>query len=38
MRRLDFYVEHMLKQNAQGVVMRSGEPVEFRFGPGQGSP
>ena len=34
MRRLDFYVEHMLKQNAQGIVMRSEEPVEFRFGPG----
>ncbi|MFT3921447.1 MAG: PilT/PilU family type 4a pilus ATPase [Myxococcales bacterium] len=34
MRRLDFYVQHMLKQNAHGVVMRSGEPVEFRFAQG----
>jgi twitching motility protein PilT len=31
MRRLDFYVQHMLKQNAQAIAMRSGEAVEFRF-------
>ncbi len=35
MRRLDFYVEHMIKQSAQAVLMRSGEPVEFRFAQGQ---
>ncbi len=35
MRRLDFYVQHMIKQSAQGIVMRSGDPVEFRFGPGK---
>jgi twitching motility protein PilT len=35
MRRLDFYVQHMLKQNAQSIVMRSGEAVEFRFGGGK---
>jgi twitching motility protein PilT len=35
MRRLDFYVQHMLKQSAQSIVMRSGEPVEFRFGGGK---
>jgi twitching motility protein PilT len=31
MRRLDFYVQHMLRQTAQAIVMLSGEPVEFRF-------
>jgi twitching motility protein PilT len=31
MRRLDFYVQHMLRQSAQAIVMLSGEPVEFRF-------
>src|SRR5690349_3686745 len=35
MRRLDFYVQHMLKQNAQSIAMRSGEAVEFRFGGGK---
>src|SRR6185436_6562449 len=35
MRRLDFYVQHMLKQHAQGVVIRSGDPVEFRFTSGK---
>jgi twitching motility protein PilT len=35
MRRLDFYVQHMLKQNAQGVLIRSGDPVEFRFSSGK---
>ncbi len=31
MRRLDFYVQHMLRQSAVGILMLSGEPVEFRF-------
>ena len=35
MRRLDFYVQHMLKQSAQGIAMRSGDPVEFRFANGK---
>ena len=35
MRRLDFYVQHMLKQSAQGIAMRSGDPVEFRFSNGK---
>jgi twitching motility protein PilT len=35
MRRLDFYVQHMLKQNAQSIAMRSGEAVEFRFSGGK---
>jgi hypothetical protein len=35
MRRLDFYVQHMLKQNAESIVMHSGEAVEFRFGGGK---
>ena len=35
MRRLDFYVQHMLTQNAQSIVMRSGESVEFRFASGK---
>jgi twitching motility protein PilT len=35
MRRLDFYVQHMLKQSASGIAMRSGDPVEFRFANGK---
>jgi twitching motility protein PilT len=35
MRRLDFYVQHMLKQSAQGIIIRSGDPVEFRFASGK---
>jgi twitching motility protein PilT len=35
MRRLDFYVQHMLKQNAQGILIRSGDAVEFRFSSGK---
>jgi twitching motility protein PilT len=35
MRRLDFYVQHMLKQSAQSIIIRSGEPVEFRFANGK---
>ncbi len=35
MRRLDFYVQHMLKQSAQSIIIRSGEPVEFRFSNGK---
>ena len=31
MRRLDFYVQHMLRQSAVGILMVSGDPVEFRF-------
>ncbi len=32
--RVDFYVQHLLKQGAQEVVLLSGAPVKFRFAEG----
>ena len=31
MLRLDFYVQHLIRQNASEVLLASGEPVRFRF-------
>src|SRR5687768_2447014 len=31
MLRLDFYVQHLVRQNAREVHLASGEPVRFRF-------
>jgi twitching motility protein PilT len=35
MRRLDFYVQHLVKHDAQAIVLTSGQPVTFRFGSGE---
>jgi twitching motility protein PilT len=35
MKRLDFYVQHMLRQSASAIVMHSGDPVEFHFSSGK---
>jgi twitching motility protein PilT len=32
--RLDFYVQHLVRQNAREVHLASGEPVRFRFADG----
>ncbi len=34
MLRLDFYVQHLVRQNANGLVLTSNEPVRFRFSDG----
>src|SRR5687768_17538516 len=31
MLRLDFYVQHLVRQNATAVHLASGEPVRFRY-------
>ncbi len=35
MLRLDFYVQHLLRQNAKEVLLSSGQPVRFRFADGE---
>ena len=34
MLRLDFYVQHLVRQNARGLGLGSNEPVRFRFADG----
>lgn len=34
MRRIDFYVQHLVKHDAQEVILSSGKPVTFRFASG----
>lgn len=34
MKRVDFYVQHMVRHSAEGVVLGSGQPVTFKFGSG----
>lgn len=31
MRRIDFYVQHLVKHDAEEIVLASGKPVTFRF-------
>ena len=35
MKRIDFYVQHLVRHNAREVVLSSGEPVLFRFPTGE---
>ncbi|MEC7518927.1 MAG: type IV pilus twitching motility protein PilT [Myxococcota bacterium] len=35
MKRIDFYVQHLVRHNATGVVLTSGEPVLFQFPTGE---
>jgi twitching motility protein PilT len=35
MRRLDVYVQHLIKHDAHAIVLTSGQPVTFRFGSGE---
>ncbi len=35
MKRIDFYVQHLLRHNAKEVVLSSGHPVLFRFPTGE---
>ncbi|MFO0682964.1 MAG: type IV pilus twitching motility protein PilT [Sandaracinus sp.] len=35
MLRLDFYVQHLVRQGAAELMLASGEPVRFRFGDGE---
>ncbi|MBK8169750.1 MAG: type IV pilus twitching motility protein PilT [Sandaracinaceae bacterium] len=34
MRRIDFYVQHLVKHDAQEIILSSGKPVTFRFASG----
>src|SRR5262249_34207735 len=34
MKRLDFYIQHLLRHEALGVELASGKPVRFRFASG----
>jgi len=35
MKRIDFYVQHLVRHNAREVVLSSGDPVLFRFPTGE---
>ncbi|MGE0786887.1 MAG: type IV pilus twitching motility protein PilT [Sandaracinaceae bacterium] len=35
MKRIDFYVQHLVRHNAREVILRSGQPVLFRFPQGE---